>query len=159
MIKKVKTPWNRGIPTKIPRCSKCGMFLRKDSSHFCKQVELKGKRLCEECGVELKNKGWERYSKICGRCGKIKQREQERQLKIELIKQFGGKCQICEYNKYIQCLEFHHLDPSKKDSKHFLKEVKKYPEKFNLLCNRCHREWHLENNGENKEIEIDNYLN
>lgn len=37
-------------------------------------------------------------------------------------------------------LEFHHLDKSKKEDKHFLKEVLKHPEKFELLCNRCHRE-------------------
>ena len=28
---------------------------------------------------------------------------------------FGGKCQCCGYDKCIQALEFHHLDPTKKE--------------------------------------------
>ena len=28
---------------------------------------------------------------------------------------FGGKCGICDYDKCVEALEFHHLDPSQKD--------------------------------------------
>ena len=27
----------------------------------------------------------------------------------------GGRCQICGYDKCIEALEFHHLDPTRKD--------------------------------------------
>ena len=31
------------------------------------------------------------------------------------VEAFGGKCGICGYNKCIEALEFHHLDPSQKE--------------------------------------------
>lgn len=62
---------------------------------------------------------------------------------------FGSKCGICGYNKCLKALEFHHLDPSKKDftlgswrvvSKwsRLVEEV----EKCVLICSNCHREVH-----------------
>jgi IS30 family transposase len=63
----------------------------------------------------------------------------------------GGCCQICKYDKCISALEFHHLDPTKKDP--ILKTSKRIPSmsfdfiknelnKCILLCCRCHREVH-----------------
>lgn len=122
------------------RCSLCGRFLKADGSHTCVNVDLKKNRKCLICGRELKNVGWERYSKICGSCGKKVQRQKERELRKRLIFQFGGRCRICGYSKFEECLEFHHFDSTTKESRHFLKDVLKYPEGFELLCNRCHRE-------------------
>lgn len=141
-------PWNKGVPTTIKRCKKCGSFLGKETEHVCRNVELKGNRFCNICHSQLKNHSWERYSKICGKCGKKIQRENERILRSELIKQFGGKCKKCGYNKYSVCLEFHHLYKEDKKGKHFLKEVQKHHERFELLCNRCHREVEVEINKE-----------
>jgi hypothetical protein len=60
----------------------------------------------------------------------------------------GGKCSICGYNKCMQALEFHHLDPNQKDigvstnlSTNFDK-LKKEVEKCILVCANCHREIH-----------------
>lgn len=59
----------------------------------------------------------------------------------------GGKCIECGYDKYYGALEFHHIDPSKKDftishlrSYTFDKIVMEELDKCALLCNRCHRE-------------------
>jgi hypothetical protein len=144
LFEKNQIPWNKGIPTTIKRCKDCGSFISDKSEHVCKSVDKKGIRYCNKCGAELKNSGWERYSKICGRCGKKIQRENERILRDELIKQFGGKCQKCEYDKVKECLEFHHLFKEDKRGKHFLKDIQKHPERYNLLCNRCHREIEVE---------------
>ena len=38
-----------------------------------------------------------------------------RRKKIELVEYKGGKCERCGYNKTIQALQFHHLDPKEKD--------------------------------------------
>jgi DNA-directed RNA polymerase subunit RPC12/RpoP len=141
-------PWNKGIATIIKRCENCGSFIGKKKEHTCRNVELKGDRFCTICHSQLKNIGWERYSKICGKCGKKIQRENERILRTELIKQFGGRCKKCGYKKYYVCLEFHHLFKEDKKGKHFLKEVQKHPERFELLCNRCHREVEVEINKE-----------
>ena len=68
--------------------------------------------------------------------------------KQELLDLLGGKCSACGYDKCIGALEFHHLDPSKKDftinsginlnSQKVLNEVKKCI----ILCSNCHRELH-----------------
>ena len=35
---------------------------------------------------------------------------------IELKKMAGGKCSVCGYDKCLYALDFHHLDPDKKDN-------------------------------------------
>lgn len=60
----------------------------------------------------------------------------------------GGKCVICNYDKCISALEFHHLDPAKKDfalSQNMntaWDKVKLELDKCILLCSNCHREIH-----------------
>ena len=68
--------------------------------------------------------------------------------KIELVEYKGGKCERCGYNKCIEALEFHHLDPTKKDfnvSAHSYssKRMKDEADKCLLLCSNCHREEHV----------------
>ena len=133
-------PWNKGIPTKLKRCSLCGIFMPKKGKHNCKWVNLR-KRYCKECGILLNNKS-ERYTSMCGKCGKKAWREKERQQRKEVIKQFNGKCKRCGYSKFTECLEFHHLYKEDKKGPRFLKEVIKNPKRFWLVCNRCHREIH-----------------
>jgi len=70
--------------------------------------------------------------------------------KIELVKYKGGKCKICGYDKCIQALEFHHLDPLKKDfnisSNSFsFEKMKKEVDKCILICSNCHKELHYLN--------------
>lgn len=36
-------------------------------------------------------------------------------LKIKAIEYKGGKCEICGYDKCVDALDFHHLDPSEKE--------------------------------------------
>jgi len=69
-----------------------------------------------------------------------------RKRKLVFLK--GGKCQVCDYNKCIQALEFHHRDKAtklfnlsginltKKSWQEILIEV----EKCDLLCSNCHAE-------------------
>lgn len=59
----------------------------------------------------------------------------------------GGKCIKCGYNKCLKALEFHHLDPSKKDftisNDHFkLLDAVNESKKCILLCSNCHKELH-----------------
>jgi hypothetical protein len=70
--------------------------------------------------------------------------------KERLVKAMGGKCASCDYNKSTSALEFHHLDPNKKDFS--LSEIRANPKSWTkiieeirkciLLCCRCHREVH-----------------
>lgn len=59
----------------------------------------------------------------------------------------GQKCVECGYSKYYGALEFHHIDPRKKDfsisqmkSYSFDNIVKEELDKCVLLCANCHRE-------------------
>ena len=65
--------------------------------------------------------------------------------KIKILR--GGRCEKCGYDKCIKALEFHHLDPFKKDftisNAHFrLKDAVEESKKCILLCANCHRELH-----------------
>lgn len=74
--------------------------------------------------------------------------ETRKKNKIYLVKLFGGKCEICGYNKCLSGLTFHHLDPSKKkftisqSASKSLKELIKESKKCRLLCRNCHAEDH-----------------
>lgn len=64
-----------------------------------------------------------------------------------LIEYKGGKCEKCGYDKCIEALEFHHLDPKQKDfnvSSHSFSfdRMKKEADKCILVCSNCHREIH-----------------
>jgi hypothetical protein len=63
------------------------------------------------------------------------------------VEAFGGKCGICGYNKCVEALDFHHIDPTQKDftltasvanRQIFVEELKKCV----CLCSNCHREVH-----------------
>jgi len=127
------------------RCKNCGQILPKNKSHKCRSVDLIKNRLCLKCGKNLRYDGWERYSKICSQCGKKKFRQHERERRKELRLLFGGKCQICGYNKCADALHFHHKNSKEKyiwnvkgKGGASIREVKKYPERFLLLCANCH---------------------
>jgi hypothetical protein len=70
--------------------------------------------------------------------------------KNRIVESFGGKCNICNYNRCPTALELHHLDPSKKNFS--FGSVRADPKKWDviveelrkciMLCANCHREVH-----------------
>ena len=73
-----------------------------------------------------------------------------RAMKKQAVKELGGKCEICGYNKCIDALIFHHKDPSEKDFglaqngiMHDWKEYLSEAKKCMLLCANCHAEEHF----------------
>ena len=77
-----------------------------------------------------------------------RRREKVRKMAVEYK---GGYCQVCGYNRCLEALEFHHLDPSQKDfgishkgyARSWVK-VRKEIEKCILLCANCHWEFHAQ---------------
>ena len=75
-----------------------------------------------------------------------------RNSKIRMVESMGGCCQICGYNKSLNALEFHHIDPKEKEMGlggirgNIVKWEKIASElrKCILLCSNCHREVHDE---------------
>lgn len=75
--------------------------------------------------------------------------KRRRQNKLLLVEYKGGKCERCGYDKCIDALEFHHLDPSTKESKNLgttaaIAKQKAEADKCILVCANCHREIHNE---------------
>ncbi len=76
----------------------------------------------------------------------IKRRRQNKQILVEYK---GGKCERCGYDKCIDALEFHHIDPSTKETKNLgttaaIEKQKAEADKCILVCANCHREIHHE---------------
>lgn len=74
-------------------------------------------------------------------------RNRRRTIKKSLVSYKGGSCEICGYNKCINALQFHHLNPNEKDfdiSKDIkpLDKVKDELDKCILVCSNCHSEIH-----------------
>lgn len=85
-----------------------------------------------------------------------------KKIKTKAIKYKGGKCIKCGYNKYVEALEFHHLDESKKEfliSSNFgWGKKKKELDKCILVCSNCHKEIHAEIDNCNGKLNANNNL-
>ena len=84
----------------------------------------------------------------CKKCRRREQNNTTRKYKTTLVQYKGGKCEICGYDKCVAALDFHHLDPSQKDTNwiHMRRwnpeRVKKEVDKCQLVCRHCHSEIH-----------------
>ena len=73
-----------------------------------------------------------------------------RRKNVAILKEEAGNCcSKCGYNKCLAALEFHHPDPSVKESKIIgstasLDKQRAEAEKCVLLCANCHREAHYQ---------------
>ena len=85
----------------------------------------------------------------------FKIKERRNFLKRRLVEHRGGKCEICNYDKCIRALEFHHADPQSKEisiskelfrdkapNENLFNKLKKETEKCILVCRNCHAEIH-----------------
>ena len=111
-------------------------------------------RICPSCntlkdGVENnKKRGVEGKSSYCKPCTIMQTSTRQKNLKIKAVNYLGGKCASCGYNKCVEALDFHHLDPNKKEfsisqaKSHSFSKVKPELDKCVLLCANCHREEH-----------------
>lgn len=84
----------------------------------------------------------------CKKCRVNSVSKRRRNVKKKLVEYFGGKCQVerCGYNRCVEALDFHHLNPEEKGFRvssgstisfeKLLEEAKKCV----LVCANCHRE-------------------
>jgi len=106
---------------------------------------------CTQCGVKLTNDNWyEIYGKyrryICIPCDRVKSKEINRQLRLEIIKAYGGKCVQCGINNP-WLLDIDHINnDSYKDKKQgrvrsalylWLKKNGYPKDNYQLLCKNC----------------------
>lgn len=87
----------------------------------------------------------------CGRCSTEAVQRRRNKIKLMAIEYKGGKCQRCSYGKCPAAMQFHHLDPTKKDFgiaaggyTRAWDKVKAELDKCILVCGNCHAEIHEE---------------
>lgn len=134
-------------------CLECSPFGLHNTKDLITNIE--GYKKCPKCGEMLeismfyiRSDREQQPSSFCKKCIHQQTIERQRKLKELSIEYKGGMCIICGYHKYNGSLEFHHLDPLKKDfciSKcHFtnFEKIKKELDKCVLVCSNCHKEIH-----------------
>lgn len=105
---------------------------------------------CKTCGIEGEKYFYKTQKWYCKSCWN-KRTAQTQKDKVKQIKtDYGGKCVKCGYNKCLDALEFHHIDPTEKefhlgDKRGFsIDKLKKELDKCILVCRNCHTEIHYE---------------
>ena len=154
-------------------CTKCKEKKELDCFYYVKNRDITTSR-CKKCTNEITKKTSYKYKKYYIEYNK-KYREKNKEKskkhyikkKIEWIKFISNitdiKCKKCGYNKYFDALDFHHVDPQKKENilsvltKQVLSEERKFKvkeelEKGYFLCATCHREIHKKFNKTLNEI-------
>lgn len=73
-----------------------------------------------------------------------------KETKKRIVASMGGKCQCCGYDRCVESLDFHHIDPSEKELA--FGKIRASPKKWESICNElrkcilvcsnCHREIH-----------------
>jgi hypothetical protein len=145
----------------MKRCSKCNSERTKSEFGISSRTKDGLNSWCKPC-VRERSKQWYEGNKEKAN-KKSSKRSQDRRKWINEIKQ-QHECIKCGEN-HIACLEFHHLNPSKKkfeiarainqsnvEKIEILKEI----EKCIVLCSNCHRKFHHEERYNN--ITIERYL-
>lgn len=111
-------------------------------------------RICIQCN---KTFIYQRKAQTLSICATCFNREARHNIKAALIAYKGGQCEKCGYNKSNRALNFHHLDPTKKEFQissrlnGAMAELKVEADKCLLLCANCHMEVH-------EQLELDNKL-
>lgn len=67
--------------------------------------------------------------------------------KEKLVEYKGGKCKCCGYDKCVEAMEFHHIDPKEKDfgisgKSWSFEKLKLEVDKCIMVCSNCHKEIH-----------------
>jgi transposase len=101
---------------------------------------------CRRHGVTefvLEGRGYYR----CKRCRAAAVAKRRRTVKQQLVEEAGGACTLCGYRHWIGALQFHHVDPSRKEFhighrgySRSLARSRAEAQKCILLCANCHAE-------------------
>ena len=114
----------------MKKCTKC--LTDKPESEYYFKGRKSDMKLQSECKVCFNSRMMTRYEKRAA----------------EIVAMKGSECLLCGYDKCPAALEFHHVDPSIKDSavSQMLYNSKEKIEieiaKCVVLCSNCHRKHH-----------------
>lgn len=135
-------------------CSPFGKHNTKDLNKYALDTlpDIKECKRCntqkpkEEFYVRRDRKGLSTY---CIECTKAQTLDRQREFKRQCVEYKGNKCEKCGYCKSLSALQFHHIDPTKKDftianknKTKFSDLIKQELDKCLLVCANCHAEIH-----------------
>lgn len=154
---KIAKQFNCSPPTIRDKMKKWGLKSSHVSIMDRKCYRTDTHKQCPKC-LEIKEiKHFERrpnknIQSYCKKCSADNSYSLMKRNKILLVKEFGGCCCKCGYNKNTSALEFHHMEPEHKDF-HFGKarttnidKIRTELDKCILVCANCHREIHYPQN-------------
>ena len=132
-------------------CLECSPFGHHRTRHPDHET-LPAEKNCKMCGeTKQKNEFYHRrngtgLTPYCIKCTMEDITKRQKQLKEQAVVYKGGACYVCGYNACPSAMDFHHMDPNKKDfsisqaRKTSFNWIKEELDKCILLCARCHRE-------------------
>ena len=136
-------------------CLDCSPFIKgsnKISNRKTLEKHNKSESFCKECNsIKPIDQFYFRHSglplSICKKCHHEESKQQTKSYKEQAVAYKGGSCELCNYSKCLDAMDFHHKDPTQKDftfSRRFpcFKTAKPELDKCMLLCANCHREEH-----------------
>jgi len=108
--------------------------------------------LCRTCGQSGEEHFYKAAKYQCKKCWNIRTAKSGKDQVKQLKKEFGGKCSVCSYDKCMDALQFHHVDPSQKEFSlgqkrgYTIEKLRTELKKCILVCSNCHIEIHHEMN-------------
>lgn len=125
-------------------CLVCSPF----KLHNTKQLVKIPKPYKCACGETDPNNFYGNKHTICSKCHSKYTTNKGKETKLKAVNYKGCVCCICGYSKCIEALDFHHIDPTKKDMN--FKGMRGWSwnrlitelDKCILVCSNCHREIH-----------------
>lgn len=140
------------------------LYTEQTVVRFCHEVPNKKRGLMKKCSAchvtkdldsfytngRQKVSGRQKYHPNCIECMLILRADATKAKRNIITEMFGDKCIRCGYNECYSALDFHHVDPSKKEYEPRLlvngfgsiKKMLKELEKCVMLCSNCHRSLH-----------------
>lgn len=118
------------------------------------QEIMDGYKTCPKCQQKLELNADNFYMRRngfhhwCKQCNNTITYTKQKEQKLRSVEYKGSKCCLCGYSKYVGALDFHHIDPSKKDfdlsslRSYTWETVQKELDKCILVCRNCHAEIH-----------------
>lgn len=112
------------------------------------KMEKNIQKVCKKHGLTTFAYSPSNKKYYCKKCSSDNVTNRRRKIKEELVAYKGGKCEICGYDKCIDALTFHHINPEEKSfgisngNIKNLSALKKEADKCILLCANCHAEIH-----------------
>ena len=85
----------------------------------------------------------------CKKCASESVIRRRKNVKIKAVEYKGNSCEICGYDRCVDALHFHHLDPNKKDFgiaaggfTRSWEKIRTEIDKCIMVCANCHSEIH-----------------